>query len=288
MLYIIHTSLLLIWLIYIIKKEKYSWHSILLAQFFFVIIVDIIESFFSYFLGYYKFNTFLSDNYRIVNAIGLIFTDGFILPFTGIILLHYTPRIKNPWILPFVFSAIFSLLDLIYLRLGYLTYYNWNEWISFFIYLVFSRIFVSLAPKILYYVPPLPYSIRIAAATYGLTIYSGAFISVFNLYQWTPLIVPNPGDADRVFSVSTSIILALISAVSIPKIKQKFSPIVFFSLSVLVITFFYYAHSQGWLVYHKWNHILTALYWIVSFFAIILYDRWECKYKTIHQNDDNN
>lgn len=285
MLYIIHTSFLLIWLIYIIKKEKYPWHTILVTQFILAMIIDVIESFFSYYLGYYEFNTHLTDNYKIVNAVGLIFTDGFILPFTGIILLHYATRVKNPWILPIVFSTVFSISDLIYIKLGYLTYYHWSEWISFVIYFIFSCVFVRYAPRFMFHTNHLPYSLRIAGVTYALITYINAFISVFNLYQWMPLIVPNPGNADRVFNISTSIIIALISAACIPKIKPKFRPIAFFSLSILVMTFFYYANSQGWLVYHKWNHILTALYWLVSFFVIMLYDRWQLKYKTMPQND---
>lgn len=277
MLYIIHLTIIFIWLIYVMKKGRYTLHAIVTTYFFFVMFVDVPESIFSYVFGLYKMNTHLSDNYRVINPLGLLIADGYILPFTNMILLHYATRVKNLWKISLVIASTYGMIEWIHIQLGYLTYYKWSIWLSIAIYFFVSRFFINFASWFLLYNPPLPYSLRIAGATYSITVYMGAFLSggLLDLYQWRPFFVKNPGDDDRIVSVSICFALALLSAAIIPKVKPKYRSMVFISFAIITIAFSYFAYSQGWLIYHKWNHLLTALYWLVSIAVLIWYDRWE-------------
>ena len=110
MLYILQLFILLIWLIYIVSKEKYSIHAVIFVYFFFVTIVDIVEGVFTYYFEFYSFSPHLLVNQVQENQLGLIFCDGYLLPFTGIILLHYATKAKNLW--GIIFNICYNLWNI--------------------------------------------------------------------------------------------------------------------------------------------------------------------------------
>jgi hypothetical protein len=78
-------------------------------------------------------------------------------------------------------------------------------------------------------------------------IIGGALIS---LYQWRPMIFKKVGADDRFMDLALSWILALLSAIIIPKVPKK--------------------------------HLCTALRWFVPFIIIVWYDRWESNTRQKH------
>lgn len=281
MLYIFQSLIVLMWLIYLIKREKYPLHAIITAYFIYVMVADIPEIVINQILEFYKFPAHLLIDSIKDNQLGIVFSDGIILPITSIIACHYASHTKKLWRTSFIVAAIQGILEWIYLSLGYLVYFRWNIWISIAMYFFISRFFISFASRLLNYNPPIPYFYRMTVSTYTITAWFGAVLggALLNLYQWTPHIIGNPSGDDRFSDLCISWILALFSAIIIPKTKPKNKPIIFIAFAVLTIVFSYYAYSQGWLVYHKWNNLFTALRWLVPFILLIFYERWENKYR---------
>ncbi len=280
MLYIINSIIVLFWAIYIIKKEKYNWHGILCTYFFTLLIVDVLEIIFNQLLSFYKFPTFLLSDFTKDNQLGVIFSDGIILPLTAIIFCHYATKKQYYWSLAFIFTFLWHFpLEWVYLKLGYLKYENWSIWYSMLIYLASFRLFGPYAKRVLTYNPPLPYFIRIGSFSYGITAWIGALLggTLFNLYQWRPMIFKKVGADDRFMDLGLSWTLALLLAIIIPKAVHKYRPLLFMGIATLVLAFAYFSYWQSWLIYHNWNHFYTALRWFFPFIIMVWYDRWETK-----------
>lgn len=277
MLYIVQSIVFLIWLVYIIKKEKYPAHAMITTYLFFVMVTDIPEITFNQLLEFYKFPTHLfADNIKD-NQMGIVFSDGIILPMTNMIICHYALKTKKLWSVAFVFAAVYGTLEWIYLKTEYLIYYRWNIWLSIAIYFFISRFIFNYASRLMLYKPPLPYFIRIGTSTYAITAWFGAVLggSLIGLYQWRPLIFKHVSADDRFSELGISLIFAIFTAIIIPRVKNKFRPIFFVSFAIVAIIFSYYSHSQGWLNYHKWSNILTAVCWLVPFSILSWLDYWE-------------
>lgn len=280
MLYIGQSIVLLIWLIYVIWREKYSLHAILTTYLLFVMITDIPEIFFNQILQLYRFPTqLLTDNIKD-NQLGIVFSDGIILPMTNILICHYAIKTKKLWRVSLAFTATYGIMEWLYLKFGYLIYHKWSIWISIAIYFSVSRMVLNYASRLMLYKPPMSYFIRIGASTYAITAWFGAILGgvLLGFYQWRPYIINNSGGDDRLSDLGISYIFAVLSAIIVPRIKTKFRPLLFISFAVIAIIFSYYSHGQGWLIYHKWNNVLTALRWIIPFLGIIWLDKWESKY----------
>jgi hypothetical protein len=276
-LYIAQSIGLFIFIIYIIKRKKYSSHALITTYLFFVLAVDIPEIIFNQLLGFYKFPTHLFTDNLKDNQMGVVFSDGVILPMTYIILCQYAEKTKKLWSVAFVFTVIYGILEWIYLKTGYLIYYKWNILISIAFYLFISRFIFNYASRLMLYKPPLPYFIRIGTSTYAITAWFGAILggSLMGLYQWRPFIFKQVSADDRFSELGISLLFAILSAACIPKIKHKLRPMIFISFAITAIIFSYYSHGQGWLIYHKWNDILTAIRWLVPFSILIWLDYWE-------------
>ena len=243
-------------------------------------VVDIPEITFNHLLEFYRFPTQLLSDHNKDNQLGILFSDGVILPLTRIILYHYAAHTNKHWRVSFVFAVIQGTLEWIYLSLEYLTYLKWNIWISIDLYFLMSRFGIVYTSRFLFYQPPIPYFVRIGAATYAITAWIGAMAggAFLSLYQWRSLIFVNESADDRFSDLGISWIFAMLSAVIIPRISLKFRPLVFVTFALIAIVFSYFAHYGGWLIYHHWSTLLTALRWIVPFAALVWFDRWESTY----------
>lgn len=277
MLYIFQTICFSIWFFWVIRRGKYSWHAILNTYFICLLVVDTPEVIFFHFYRLYTFPTHLLSNPNADYQLGLIFSDGIILPLTGIIFCHYAVQTKHLWRLSFGFTLLQGTLEFIYLGLGYLHYNNWSHWLSLAFYFIGFRIAAGYASRIMKYNPPVPYSLRIAASVYASTVWFGAVLGgvLLNLYEWRPGLFKLPSAEDRFPDVGISWVLALFSAMIIPRIPLRYRPIVFIVFAALTTSFCYFAYGHGWLIYHRWNHFLTALRWFVPIIIVIWFDRWE-------------
>lgn len=61
MLYILHVLFLLIWLLFIIRKKKLSWHTIVNVYTLTYLAVDFPEAVFNFFFSLYKFISYTPD-----------------------------------------------------------------------------------------------------------------------------------------------------------------------------------------------------------------------------------
>jgi hypothetical protein len=95
------------------------------------------------------------------------------------------------------------------------------------------------------------------------------------IYEWSPHLFRLQSAEDRFPDVSISWVLALLSAIIIPKTPLTYRPIVFMIFAALATVFYYFAYGHGWLIYHRWNHLLTALHWFIPFIVIMWFDHWE-------------
>lgn len=278
MLYIVNSLLILLWTISIVKKEKYSWHGISCVYFFSLVIVDTPEVTFNHLLSFYKFPTHLLTNFCKDNQLGIVFSDGIILPLTAIIFCHYVRKKQQYWRMTIIFTFLWHApLEWIYLKLGYIRYENWNKWYSILIYFAGFLFFGKYANRLLTYNPPLPYFIRIGTFTYGATAWIGAIVggALAGLYQWRPYIFHDLSADDRFTDLGISWLLAILTAIIIPKVLPEYRPFIFIGLAIAVTVVSFYFHGKEVLIYNHWNHILTALRWLVPFTITIVYDRWE-------------
>lgn len=138
MLYLITLGVIIIWMVILLCKRKLSWHSVITAYVIGVSCADLFEGLFNLILGFYKFPTHLSVNPFYENEFGVIFADFLILPCTFIIFVYYAAKTEHPWKVAIPFAIGFIILELIYLKLGYLKYIKWNIINSSFFYFATS------------------------------------------------------------------------------------------------------------------------------------------------------
>jgi len=264
-----------------VKKGKYSWFVVISAYFMFVLIVDAPKVVFSHFLRLYTFPINLLSDPNKDHQLGLIFSDGLILPLTGIIFCHYAAQTKNHWRLSCVFTVLQGTLEWVYLNLGYLHYYKWNIWLSVAIYFIGFRITAKYASRIMRYNPPVPYALRIAGATYTTTVWVGAVLGgeLIRLYEWIPHIFKLHSAEDRFPDVAISWALALLSSLIVPEIHHKYRPMVFVIFAAIATAIYYVGYARGWLIYHSWNHLFTALRWFVPFGVVMWFDICESNHE---------
>jgi hypothetical protein len=281
MLYIYHAIIYSLWLFWVIRKGKYSWHAIINAYCIFLLTIDAVETILSPTLGYYSFPAHLFTDPVKDGTFGFLMSDGIILPFTCIILCHYLMQSKKYWHVLLIFNLLQFIFELVYLSRGYLLYHKWNIGFSAILYFFGSCIIAKYVSNLMEYNPPMNYSLRLAAAIYAAVEWPVAIlVGVFRLFEWKPKLFPWLFSKQPLPFIAIVWVLALLAAIIVPKTEPKYKPMVFLILAALTTSFFYFVHGQGWLIYIHWNHFLTVLRIFVPFILIIWYDRWERAYLT--------
>jgi hypothetical protein len=184
-------------------------------------VIDIPEIIFSTIFTNYKFRPhLLSDSTKEIE-LGLLFSDGLILPLTAILFCHFASQTQKHWRLAFIFTGIHYILERIYLALDFLEYEKWNIWISMLIYLLGFRFFAHYARRMLLYNPPIPYSIRIASITYCINGWIGGVIggALIGMYQWRPHIFSKVGADERFCDLGLGWTFGVLSAFIVPHIS---------------------------------------------------------------------
>lgn len=276
MLYIFHALITSLWLFWVISKGKYSWHAIINAYGIFLLTIDAVETITSTALGLYTFPAHLFSDPIKDGLFGFIISDGIILPFTSIILCNYVTQTKKYWLVIFSFILLHIIFEWVYLSSGYLLYHKWNIGLSLILYFVGACITAKYASRLMRYNPPLPYSVRLAGATYAAVEWPVAFlVGLLKLFEWKPELFPWLFAKQPLPFVAIAWVLVLLAAVIVPKTRSQYRPMVFLILAAVATYFFYFTYEQGWLLYYRWNHFLTALRIFVPFIILIWYDRWE-------------
>lgn len=281
MLYIIMLAVIIVWMVILIYKSHLSWHSIVAAYAIGVFSADLVEVSFNLLLGLYKFPTHLSTNPILENELGIIFADTLILPFTLIIFLHYAKK-DQPWRTSLPFAILFILLEIIFLKLGYLKYIHWNLAYSAILYVTVFRFYAHLTPRITSYNPPIPYPVLLLSFSHTIIMWVGALFAspLLKMYQFRPGVFKDIMADCRFTDLLSGDVLAVICAVFIPRISNRLKPLAFTIIAFIGVSFALYSYYNGWLIYHRWNHFFTILRYLVPLFLIMLYDRWESSYRT--------
>lgn len=281
MLYLITFGIICIWTVMILRKKQLSWNSVITAYVIGVLCADIFEGLFNLILELYKFPTHLSSNPIYENEFGIIFSDFLIFPFTLIIFVHYAAKTKHPWNVTLPFAIVFIILELIFLKLGYLEYRKWNIFYSSFFFFAGFRFGAFLAPLIKNYSPPIPYRIRLFCFSHTILMWTSAIFAMplLKMYQFRPGWFQDFMTDCRVGELVTGDILGLLITIFIPIFSPKLKPLVFACVTFIGIAIALFSYHRGWLIYHNWNHFFTALRYAASIALIMIYDRWESTYK---------
>jgi hypothetical protein len=275
-LYIGMAIITLAWIFFLKKTNPISWHFLINTYAIGVMFVDIAEIVFNQFLGLYTFPTHLLSDPLKDNQLGVLFSDVLILPFTSILFTFYASKYSKR-VIVWLFTVIYISLEVLFLKTDYLIYHNWSIWFSFFAYLFGFAFFSLYADRLVHYNPPLSYRIRLFSVVYSITAIVGGVLggALVKLYQWRPGVFRFPPADDRFADLGLSFVLGVLAAVIIPSVPSRYRAAVFLLLAFSIALFSMYSVSQGWLIYYRWNHVWTAVKWLVPMCLVIVYDRWE-------------
>lgn len=281
MLYLITLGVITTWMIVLLCKRQFSWHSIVSAYVIGEFTADMFEGLFNLILGLYRFPTHLSANPLYDNEYGVIFADFLILPFSFIVYVHYAAKTKHPWPLSILFAAAYILLECFYVKLGYMKYIHWNLIFSATFYVAGFRFGAYLAPRIASYDPPIPYRIRLLSMSHMILMWTSAIFALplLGLYQFKPGLFKEFMTDCRVAELLTGDLLSVLIVIFIPMIPRKFKPPTFAFIALIGVAVALFFYHKGWLIYYRWNHFLMALRYFIPIALIMWYDWWESDYK---------
>ncbi len=280
MLYIILLTAFIVWMIFLMKKQTLSWHAYITAYSIGVYVADVTEVSFNLLLGLYKFPTHLLTDPVFDNELGIVFSDTMILPIALIIFLYYAKK-ERPWRTSLPFVAMFIVTEIIFLITGYVKYIHWSLLFSALAYIFAFRLAVQNALRISHYDPPIPYFVRLMCFSHTIIMWAGAIFALplLKMYQFRPGVFEDIMADCRFTDLLSGDILSIILTLVIPRIQNRHKAIVFTAVTIMGTAFALFANYSGWLIYHRWNHILMALRYFVPILLIFLYDRWEFAYK---------
>ncbi|MDF2962244.1 MAG: hypothetical protein K0S39_3979 [Paenibacillus sp.] len=180
-----------------------------------------------------------------------------------------------------MFALTFIMFELIYLKLGYMQYINWNIGYSAAFYLAGFRFGAYLAPRISTYSPPVPYWARLLAFSHMIIMWVGALFAspILKFYQFKPGLFHDFMADCRFTDLLSGDLLAMLCTIFIPRVSKKRQPLILVFITCIGISFAYYCYHKGWLMYHHWNHFFTALRYVFPMFLIMLYHRWETSFE---------
>jgi hypothetical protein len=279
MLYTITLVFFTVWLILLIRKRTLSWHSIIVAYLLSCAIIDPAEILLNLILELYKFPTKLISDPIYDNQFGLFFSDPLILPFAFIILVYYSLKFKW-WKAMVLYTLLFTVLELIFLKSGFLQYNNWKLIYSVFVYACAYFCISKYFAKRIAYNPPIPRPIRLFGVTYTANMWIGATFSlpVLNLYHFSPGLFKNPMADDRFADLFSGWVLGWIFALLIPRIPSRLKLLTLVLITIISMSWGLFAYYSGWLIYHQWNHFFMLLRYLVPCVLIIIYDSWEMSF----------
>jgi len=277
-LYILQIALMIIWVGWLMKFKRVTWSAVVNTYVFTLLVVDIIEIILNLLLNLYKFPTHLLANPVHDNFLGILFTDSVILPLTSIAFCYHVRH--HAWRVVLAFTFLMSILEWVYLKLGFLTYNNWAVAYSTMSYLAGFAIFSRLGHVYIDRTSDVPYWIRLTCFGYFALVLPGAIPDVlFDLHQWRLGLLASAPSDDRVADLGSCFIFSILAGTIIAITPERYKRIWFAVLACLTLVFAFYAYGQGWLIYNHWNHFLTVVRYLVPYVILYAYDRWQTKLK---------
>lgn len=285
--YLVVLFIFSVWFLIILRKKVLSWNAIVNLYFITVILTDIVDISLSWFFSVYRLPGHLLKDRLADYELGVVISDGFVLPMTAILFCYYMAkdlyylRMDRKITLVFSFTVLLVFIELLFRDLGFMIYLKWHTAITLILYLCSLTLLAAFARRLIFYSPPVPYPLRIFFATFALNGWPGAIIegALFKYYQYRPGIFANPSADDRFASMGITFVISAIAAVLVPRLPIKYRGWVFPGIALLVIVFDILLYSRGWILYNRWNHFLLMIRFLVPNIALVFYDRWETKYE---------
>lgn len=277
MLYILNGVVFLIWAsVLIYKNRPIDWHKIIGVYSLTVLMVDIPEIIFFRILELYIFQPGLLMDYSKDAQLGIILSDGVILPLSGIIFYYYL-KPNQTWKYCFLLALLHIVLEFIYVQLGFLRYQNWSLIYSGTLYLLGFRVFAYLAEKLQKSSNAVPFWTRLAAFSYPASSWWGSLFSgtFLDLYHFQLGLFEDPAKDDRIVDLGVSWLIVLMNAGFIAHLRFPTRIFAYMFFGVFLILIAVWMNWKGFLIYVKWNHVLMALRYIGPFALIAWYDYWE-------------
>ncbi|MPM38164.1 hypothetical protein SDC9_84791 [bioreactor metagenome] len=279
MIYVVTMVFFLLWSIWAIRKGCLSWHTIINLYMVTLLIVDVGDVSFDHWFNFYDIPTYLLNNpYDLY--MGIIFSDGMIFPLIAIVFCYYSVRYRRPWVLSIVFALLLGIIEVGYVKLGYMVYYQWNHWLTPGIIFILCQVLACFSDRFVYYSPPIPYRLCLLSFVYGALEWPGAIMGgVMRLYNYRPHLFDNELADDRFTAVLFAVVMGGLIAYFAPRIRTRYKLAFFLSLGLLSTGFAFLMFERGWLIYHQWNHLLMSIRYIMPYILIYLYDSWESNYR---------
>jgi len=276
MFYIINIAVYIIWAIYLLRREKMDFHRFIEMYSLSIICIDPPEFILFKVLDFYSFQPKLLANPIKDSLLGLMFSDGFILPLAAIILYCYV-KPNRIWRYAFIFSGLHIALELLYLRFGYLKYNNWSIWYSSAAYLsgytTAVYLFLLLKRK------STPFWLRLAIFAYPAFGWFGiVFNGLLDFNRFELDFFKNEEVSNDIIHIGVVWGIVLLHAIFVSHLKPLLREYVYILTALSVSIFFIWLCSKGMLFYSHWNNILIILRWSTSFALLFLYGNWELKY----------
>jgi|GEM_PF-7024976 len=280
MAYFILTAVVLGWFVHIKIKGKLSWHSILEIVFSSLILTDLPDILLCYHLRLFSLylKMFSDTNRDIKNA--LLLSDLVIMPLMLVIYTYYFAKYRKWWI-PLVYPITLTMIELLFLKLHLIEYHHFSWIYTFLMYCMGAALFAWLAHRYINYNPPLPEALMIAPASYVIMAFPPTlFGTLLELFQWRPGIFTDGFTDNWVIAVGLGLLSAVIACIGFLVFKSRKSRYwVLFFVGIIHIAINAVLIAKGWCVYHHWNTFFQILLIICSTIILLLYYRWETRYR---------
>jgi hypothetical protein len=252
-----------------------------------LLITDFGDVPFDYWFNFYDLPVRLLHNPDADHYLGIVFSDGWIFPLMAIVFCYYCVKYLRPWLLSFLFAALLGIMEVGYVKAGYMVYHQWNHWITPALSFILLRFLAHFAARYVYYSPPISYRFRLICFTYVITEWPGAIMGsgLMGLFHWRFHIFENVSADDRFIAMILAAVMGVGGAVVSPMIRQKYKKYLFFGLGLVSALFALWMHQKGWLLYTRWNNVLTIIRYMTPYVLVYLYDRWEFAYTKAAEAD---
>lgn len=277
MLYLITSTVFVIWLAYLFYKKQIFIHTFIVIYSLILVISDMFDVTTFWIFGLYEFKPSLMQ-YPQDGFLGLALANSIIWPIYTAIFYCYVKR-GNRWFYSFLFSLLLTMVEIVHVKFGSFVYHGWSTFYSFIIYFTFFRTFAQFSNRF-GYKPPVPYWIRFFTFVY-LNEVPGAYLGggVFKLFQWRSYLILNEAADDRLIAVGTMVIMGIIASIIAVKLKKsRLRKITFLIIGMTFLVISLTGLATGWLIYHHWNLFLATIRFSILSAGLIWYDQWERKY----------
>lgn len=276
MFFIINAIAYMIWATYLCQKRKINLHTIIVIYSLSLLLIDIPEITFLTIKNLYKFHVKLLINPIIDSYLGIILSDGVILPLMAIIIYCYI-KPNRVWRYILIFTGLHIALELLFLRFGYLKYNNWSIWYSATAYLIGTTV-VSYT-FLFFKLKSIPFWLRITSFSYPAFSWLGViFNGLLEFYRLRPHIFENKDTDSMIGDLGITWVIVFINAIFISHVSYSIRKYLYFLGALSISIFYIWLKSKGISIYYHWNNLFMTLRWSIPFILMFLFDNWERKY----------